>query len=79
MEKKGWKITAITFIVLFTLLVSWIVLGLIIIEKEANEQRHCFYDICEEYPDADYFDKVCTCYDYDNLGYLVVTKTEVID
>lgn len=39
----------------------------------------CYYDICEEYPDAIYEPHLCTCYDYDIIGNLIPTKYEVMD
>ncbi len=79
MEKQGWKITAIIFMVLFFSFFSLTMWGLVITEQEASLERHCFYNVCGEYPDAYYMNKVCTCYDYGVLGDLVEVKTEVVE
>jgi len=76
MDKTGWKITAIVFI---SILVFWLALSVWIYYEERNEalkEAICYYDICVDYPEATLVNKLCTCYDYDTLGYLVETKTE---
>ncbi len=79
MEKKTWKIIALVFIILFiteNLLLGYNLYSLNKIDKEI---KICYYDICEEYPDADLSEGVCYCYDYDMLGELVLAKTKIIN
>ena len=73
-----WKVTAIVFITLFTLLVAWIILGLVLIAQDTAKQEECFYNVCSDYPDAWIEGNICSCYDYDLLGELQVVHTEVI-
>ncbi len=70
MEKTGWKVLAIVFIILFileTLLLSWLYgIGTDIIEKE----NICAYNICGDDLEIEtyyYFEyeEVCECYDAD--------------
>ncbi len=78
MKPETWKILAITFIVLFvceTIFVIWVyALGI----NEINMDTECYYDICGDYADAWREGNICYCYDYDVLGNLVMSKTEVI-
>lgn len=78
MNPKTWKTIAIIFIVLFTLETSMILYGNYLINKETKETNSCYYDICEEYPEAIYDSGICYCYDYDVLGNLNVVKTKVV-
>jgi len=71
MEKKGWKILAIVFIILFileTLLVGWLLsLGSSMIEDE-NE---CSINICSDY-EKYYYDssgKICYCFTDGEIAY----------
>lgn len=76
MEKTTWKTIAIIFIALFileNLFITWTVLET---NKEIEKTNVCYYDVCSEYPEAMYEYDLCTCYDYDLLGDLVVVKTE---
>lgn len=47
--------------------------------QEIENTNICYYDICEEYPDALYEEGVCFCRDYDIIGNLVVVETEVMN
>jgi len=76
MDKTGWKITAIIFIIitiLETLLIIWSTTIYLQEEKLLNQ---CYYDVCSENADAGYEAGVCACYDYDLTGELIVTKTK---
>jgi hypothetical protein len=73
---NGWKITAIVFIALFMIETAFVVWSVYSVTKEEEQINICFYDICEDYPDAELLDDVCFCYDYDNLGYLTVEKAK---
>jgi len=76
MEKLGWKITAIVFICLFVGLAAlnvWAVSWALEDDAKIND---CYYNICEEYPDAWYEAGVCSCYDYNEYGEAFVTKTK---
>jgi len=79
MEKLGWKILAIVFMCLFA---TWVGIGIYVSIQDSAEfdkMNICYYDICEEYADAGYSNNVCSCYDYDMLGYLNIEKTEYMD
>lgn len=76
MEPETWKALAIIFIILFiveTGVMLWVYnLGI----QEDKKTKTCLYDICSEYPEADYSDDVCYCYDYDMFGDYIIVKTE---
>jgi hypothetical protein len=74
LDKKGWRTIAIIFIILFILENLLIAYGLYLINKEEKMIKECYYDICEEYPDASLNGDICTCYDYDLFGNLVNSK-----
>lgn len=78
MERLGWKITAIIFIVLFISLVSIITWGVYLITEEENNRNECYWDICEGSPYAEWNtvvqDNVCYCLD-ENYE---VTKTTLL-
>ena len=76
MKPTTWKTIAIIFIVLFILENLWIGYGLYLIDKDEDRINECYYEICKEYPDAWYEADVCSCYDYDLLGTLVVVEQE---
>ena len=69
---NGWKVTAIIFIVLFSLQVLVTILGLVLIQIEEDKIDECYYDICEGYADALFYEDVCYCYNTDDE----VVKTE---
>jgi len=66
-DKSGWKVIAIMFILLFIL--SWFLFGYITklgLEELANEEK-CQFDICSNY-EAFYFDgRICFCYEGNNV------------
>lgn len=78
MERNGWRITAIIFIVLFVALVSLITYGLIINHNNTKKMETCYYEMCSEYPEALVQGNICHCYDYDTLGQLNIAKSYVI-
>jgi len=71
MDKKGWKIIAIIFIVLFaleTLLGIWVIgLGTQVIENEND----CAYNICSDYETYYYdnYEQMCYCYNNHEVEY----------
>ena len=73
---KKWRVIGIALIIFVCIiLISSIALNLQ--ERvEDNKMKICFYEICANYPDADYYDDVCSCYDYDTLGRLTIAKEE---
>jgi hypothetical protein len=75
----NWKIIAIIFIVLFSLLLTFNIWGWYLIAEEERLTNECYYDICEEYPEAYYEEDVCFCYDYSMMGKLEVVKTKYMD
>ncbi len=72
---NGWKVTAIIFIILFTLQALITIWGLFLISEDERKTNECYYDICEFYADAYYEEDVCYCYDYDN-DELVIARTK---
>lgn len=67
-QKNKWKTIAIIFIILFILETSYIVYAVSVYNHKLKQTNDCYYNFCADYPDADYTDGVCTCYDYDVLG-----------
>lgn len=78
MKETTWKILAITSWILLLVLVALAIWGMIDAKKEVERTTLCYYDICEEYPDALVESNVCFCYDYDVLGNLMIAKTEIM-
>ena len=76
MNKSTWKAVAIVSIVVLIVLLISAMLIIRSADKELEKENLCYYEICGGYPDVDYQDKVCTCYDYDIVGYLIVAKTQ---
>ncbi len=79
MEKRGWKTLAIIliiFIVLWMLYGAWLAYEE---DKEYNKQFECWYEICGAYEEVTYESNLCTCYEYDFIGNLVVAKYEVMN
>ncbi len=74
MEKNGWKTLAIVFMVLFFTFVAFGVYAIIDENNKYDKMNTCYYEICGEYPEAGYENNVCSCYDYDVLGYLQVVE-----
>ena len=72
---NGWKITAIIFIVYSVLLTSTITWGIVMVNEETDAINECYYNTCEQYPQADWYEGVCTCYDVDEYGEYEVAKT----
>lgn len=76
MEKKGWKILAIVFIVLFGLLLSMNIWGAILIAGDEEQTNICYYEICEDYKEAFLEGDLCSCYIYnDEIREYEVAKT----
>ena len=78
--KARWKVIAIVFIVLFILENLFIGYEMYVYKKQRERTMECYYEICNNYPDADYrpTDGLCVCYDYSLLGELDVAKTQII-
>ena len=75
MDRTGWKITAIIFIVLFVGFLTFAIWAWSVGINEIEQQNECYYDICNEYPDAWIDGDICFCYEYSLLGESVVAKT----
>lgn len=69
-----WKAVAIIFMILFSLLFILNVWSGISVLKEEEKINRCYYEICEEYPDALYEKDICSCFDYDLTGELIIVK-----
>lgn len=76
----NWKAVAIVFMILFFSLLALDIWGYSIVVEEERKTNECYYNICEEYPNADLVDGLCSCYDYNyNSGQYEVMKTKYID
>ena len=78
---SGWKTVAIIFIVLFTIQTAIFVWGYMETKREAKLTNICYYNICEDYPEAiyEYDQGLCTCYDYDLMGNPTIAKTKILN
>ena len=74
-----WKTIAIIFIVLFVVLLTYNVWAINYYYKENDRSNKCYYDICGEYADAWYSEKICYCYDYDLMGEQIIAKTKIME
>ena len=74
----NWKTLAIILIIIQIIEIIWIGFGYYLLVKEENMAKECYYTTCAEYPEAYIDEDICTCYDYDVLGNLVVAKTKVL-
>jgi len=70
MEKLGWKIIAIIFIILFAIIIGIFIWSYNYTSNETERTNICYYEFCKDYPQANYADNLCTCYDYDLLNNL---------
>ena len=73
-----WKVIAIIFIVLFLAETSFIVWASWLYMDEEQKTLECYYEICGDYPEAQYESNLCTCYDYDIIGNLEPVEYEVM-
>ena len=71
-----WKTTAIVFMTLFLLLLAFNVWSVSLVFEDEALTNECYYDICEQYPNAWQEDAVCYCYDYNEYGEEEVVKTK---
>lgn len=76
--KPIWKTIAIILMAILIILFVIVIWSNASYNKEMKETNICYFDVCEQYPDAeyDYYEKVCYCYDYDMMGDLVLSKTK---
>jgi len=82
MEKEKiniWKIIGIILIIVLIVENLFLWWGISMVNQEEEDTKQCYYDVCEEYPDAELTEGVCFCYDYDLIGDLVIVKTEIIN
>ena len=65
MDKTGWKVTAIIFIILFTIETTGLILLLNVGINSVEAENECAYNICEDYStyQYDYVDNVCYCFE----------------
>ena len=63
-----WKTLAIVFIILFTLETLYICWAVSYSNDLIEKQEKCYYELCEEYPEALVEGNVCYCYDYNADG-----------
>jgi len=69
-----WKTIALIFIILFALETSLFVWSYYTVIKEERMTMECYYDICEDYPDAYLEENLCLCWDYDVWGEPIIVK-----
>jgi len=79
MKDSTYKILFFVLLVVFLLENLFIAWGFSLIAEEERDLNTCYYDVCSEFPEALLEGKVCSCYDYDNLGYAFVAQTEVLE
>jgi len=73
-----YKILFIVLLVIFIIEnIFWGFAIYMAIDDEKKTQE-CYYDICEDYPQAFYEDGLCSCYDWDLMGELQVVETEIM-
>lgn len=73
-KKYGWKVFAIILLIIIILeniVIGW---GIYRLNEEEDKTNICYYDICREYSEAYYLNKICTCYEPDLLGNLQIAK-----
>lgn len=78
MEKTGWKVLAIILMIIFLLEIITLIFFYKVGTDEVEKDELCAYDICAEYPQAERTGNVCYCYDYDLMGTLQISKTELM-
>ena len=71
-----WKVTAIIFIVLFSILLVFNIWAVVYTFSEEEAYNDCYYNVCGVSYDAWYENGICTCYGYDELGEYGVVKME---
>ena len=72
----NWKLIAVIFIVIAILESILICYSLISYSNQIKETNECFWDICGDYPDAQYDNGICSCIDYDMFGNEIISHTE---
>ena len=75
MSWKGFAIILLVILILENIFIGW---GWFLIAEDERKMEECYYNVCDDYPDAFIDGNICTCYDYDSLGELYVAETEVI-
>lgn len=76
MKKNIWKTIAIICLIITFLIVIFNITNYVSYNREMKKMNKCFYDICDDYPEADYEEDVCYCYEYGLLGELIIADTE---
>jgi len=71
----NWKALAISSWIVLLIGISFIGWGWYLTEQEENQMNECYYDICNNYPEAWLDGDICFCYEYDVLDNLIVSKT----
>ena len=79
MKTQGWKTTAIIFIILFGVLLAYNIWAISYVFKEEARTNECYYNVCSDYVDAWYSEKICYCYENDLLGNQITAKTKVME
>jgi len=74
MEKSTYKVLAIVLLVILILENLFIGWGIYLVAEEENQFNECAYETCAGSTDAWVEDNVCYCYDYDELGELVISS-----
>ena len=71
----GWKVIAIVFMILFIIENLFLGYGLYLILEEDKKSNLCYYELCKEFPEANYDSNICTCYQYNEDGNYEVNET----
>ena len=79
MVRRCWRTLAIIMIVLFLGLSAYVCWGVYLVVEDEKVKQVCYYDICEEYPDAYYAENLCTCYSIDEYGEYEIAKSEPLN
>jgi hypothetical protein len=69
MKQKGWKITAIIFIILFVLETLFLIWAWNLANKSITGENECGYNVCKDYDSYQFYNSMCYCYLDNELAY----------
>ena len=72
----NWKTLAIIFIIIAGLETAYIGWAFYYTISANNKINECYYEICNDFPDAQLNGDICSCFNYTLMGDLEVAKTE---
>lgn len=80
MSSVVWKVLTFVLLTIVILETSYMAYSIYVYKEELRNTNECYYNVCLENPQADYYDGVCTCYDLDMLGEnYVAVKTKLMN